>query len=667
MLPHPSQTLDVLYSDYVEIEMLRGDIAGATAELDEARTQVVNEKDPAEVAAKEKEIKESKTKVQSLQRDMRTLMKEARARYDTHVAKNILSTAIPSSTSGVVQPTPLDMKIDDPSKFDGKQNDYARWLFECKNVLSVRTRIDTEEKRIRYLGSRMEGAALMWYELYMNRREAAIIRGEGAIYTYQHFLTAFDTTFKDPLEKQTNRNLVKASKQGKMLFNDYQLHFLNLTLKADLDVNTQIETFLPSLNASVLEAWKPQIIPTTYTEVVSSIRVALQVHHTLQQALSLSRGGGNKGLPLLYNAARDSSKPGPFMANIEKEGWKQRRMKGLCTRCGMSNHKSESCHVYPAHQTNVENFNKWKRVNQGGTTSPNTTKSSVVFNNIHVDNEDVDCDNIDTTTVDNKSTADAYTLYIGVMRPNCASLFFIDFHIPNKTTPTICGKALIDSGANRSLISKEFVNRNGIGTSILSDIMYLTLADGVTKKAVTCQTHSIPLVINGHEERIELPVFDSTEYDMILGLDWLMKHNPRIDWNTHSLIFSDPNLNVCVNMVTNLHATTPAVTNDELYQLPPPSWPMSEFPKVFDMKEQMQLPKQREEWDFDVKFKENEPLPRCRPLFKLPRHQQELVADFIRKELKSGKIRVSNSPVGANLFFVLKNDSTTELRPCIEI
>ncbi|TPX38739.1 hypothetical protein SeLEV6574_g07661, partial [Synchytrium endobioticum] len=128
--------------------------------------------------------------------------------------------------------------------------------------------------------------------------------------------------------------------------------------------------------------------------------------------------------------------------------------------------------------------------------------------------------------------------------------------------------------------------------------------------AVTCQTHSIPLVINGHEERVELPVFDSTEYDMILGLDWLMKHNPRSDWNTHSLIFSDPNLNVCVNMVTNLHATTPAVTNDELYQLPPSSWPMSEFPKVFDMKEQMQLPKQREEWDFDVKFKENEPLPR---------------------------------------------------------
>ncbi|TPX36843.1 hypothetical protein SeLEV6574_g07985 [Synchytrium endobioticum] len=118
-----------------------------------------------------------------------------------------------------------------------------------------------------------------------------------------------------------------------MLFNDYQLHFLNLTLKADLDVDTQIETFLPSLNSSVLEAWKPQIIPTTYIEVVSSIRVALQVHHTLPQALSLSRGGGSKGLPLLYNAARDSSKPGSFMANIEKEGWKQRRMKGLCTRC----------------------------------------------------------------------------------------------------------------------------------------------------------------------------------------------------------------------------------------------------------------------------------------------------------------------------------------------
>ncbi|TPX35427.1 hypothetical protein SeLEV6574_g08181 [Synchytrium endobioticum] len=181
-----------------------------------------------------------------------------------------------------------------------------------------------------------------------------------------------------------------------------------------------------------------------------------------------------------------------------------------------------------------------------------------------------------------------------------------------------------------------------------------------------CQTHSLPLVVNGHEERIALPVFDSTEYDKILGLDWLMKHNPRIDWNTQSLIFSDPNLNVCVNMVANLHATTPAVTNDELYQLLHPPWPMSEFPEVFDMKEQMQLPTQREGWDFDVKFKANTPLPRCRLLFKLPRHQQDLEADFIQKELKSGKIRLSNSPLGANLFFVPKNDSTTEPRPCID-
>ncbi|TPX34274.1 hypothetical protein SeMB42_g07346 [Synchytrium endobioticum] len=112
---------------------------------------------------------------------MRALMKDARARYDTHVAKNTLSTGAPSSTlSGVVQPTPPDMNIEDPSKCYGKQNDCGRWLFECKNVINVGTRIDTEEKRI---------------------------RGEGAIYTYQHFLTAFESTFKDPLEKQTNRVL----------------------------------------------------------------------------------------------------------------------------------------------------------------------------------------------------------------------------------------------------------------------------------------------------------------------------------------------------------------------------------------------------------------------------------------------------------------------------
>ncbi|TPX39268.1 hypothetical protein SeLEV6574_g07339, partial [Synchytrium endobioticum] len=53
-------------------------------------------------------------------------------------------------------------------------------------------------------------------------------------------------------------------------------------------------------------------------------------------------------------------------------------------------------------------------------------------------------------------------------------------------------------------------------------------------------------------------------------------------------------------------------------------------------------------------------------MFKLPKSQVELVDKYIDEELAEGKIIPSASPVAANLFFVPKADSTTELRPCVD-
>ncbi|TPX30395.1 hypothetical protein SeLEV6574_g08613 [Synchytrium endobioticum] len=110
----------------------------------------------------------------------------------------------------------------------------------------------------------------------------------------------------------------------------------------------------------------------------------------------------------------------------------------------------------------------------------------------------------------------------------------------------------------------------------------------------------------------------------------------------------------------------PTISKEERSAMPPTTWPKSEFPVIFDMEKQSHLPEHRPGWDFDVEFKDNEKLPRPRPLFRLPPTQRSLVEEYIGTELKSGKLRPSNSPVSSNLFFVPKGDSSSELRPTVD-
>jgi hypothetical protein len=40
---------------------------------------------------------------------------------------------------------------------------------------------------------------------------------------------------------------------------------------------------------------------------------------------------------------------------------------------------------------------------------------------------------------------------------------------------------------------------------------------------------SVPITLSKHYEEIDLDIFGIATYDIILGLPWLQKHNPKID------------------------------------------------------------------------------------------------------------------------------------------
>ncbi|TPX31561.1 hypothetical protein SeMB42_g07744, partial [Synchytrium endobioticum] len=378
-----------LEHDAVEVRMQEQEIRELQDEWEEVRNRSINVKDQTEVLQKDRDAKDAKTKLDTARRDLRQYMKDARIRFTTAAAASttpiVPPTPTPAATPPVVAVHPTTpMKIEEPKKFSGEMSDYRRWKFEVGNVMAVRTNIDTYDKKIRYTGSRMEGAALQWYEMYCQKRSEllAIITptaDEVARRTneYQDFVNRCDETFRDPLEQQTYRNKVKRAVQGKKSFNEYAIHFLDLVNRANLDPNTQISTLLESLDPNIVRIWKPVTLPDNYQEVVSSIRIALQVNETLRQAernarlkSSVISTIGSSHITRLqpkstYTHDVDGTKPGAFAVNPEKPSYKLRLENGWCTRCGMNAHATEKCMIYPRTKSNPENFKTWKSMMVG--------------------------------------------------------------------------------------------------------------------------------------------------------------------------------------------------------------------------------------------------------------------------------------------------------------
>ena len=92
------------------------------------------------------------------------------------------------------------------------------------------------------------------------------------------------------------------------------------------------------------------------------------------------------------------------------------------------------------------------------------------------------------------------------------------------------GKIMIDSGSSSNFISSEFVKANRLGTFRLEQVQVVQLADGSEYRV----THGVKVYVRwkGWSGKVYLLGLPLKKYDIILGMSWLRKHNPNIDWTT---------------------------------------------------------------------------------------------------------------------------------------
>ena len=284
-----------------------------------------------------------------------------------------------------------------------------------------------------------------------------------------------------------------------------------------------------------------------------------------------------------------------------------------------------------------------------------------------------------------------------------------------KLDGTLAGKParfLLDSGASHMYVSKSFVSSHRLATSFSkanesSVRLTVTLADGTIKSSGGA-LESVPVRIDSYTDALDFSVTElAPTYDAILGMSWLYRFNPAVDWRAGTISFthassshvlqptspktsksSAASLNLitakqlekqkrrgeidsaCIVYLNSIHdstelnsintSTSSTASADPLeserQQL------MRTFRHVFPDELPAGLPPSREV-DHKIELVPGS-VPPSRPTFRLSEKELVELKKQLEELVKAGFIRPSKSPFGAPILFVKKKDGT--MRMCVD-
>jgi hypothetical protein len=217
---------------------------------------------------------------------------------------------------------------------------------------------------------------------------------------------------------------------------------------------------------------------------------------------------------------------------------------------------------------------------------------------------------------------------------------------------------LFDSGATRSFINKKFMLHSKLQMQTLQLPYHIDSPSGeiISKHFID----KVPTLIEGATFQANLLILDKLGLDVILGMNWLGKHDGIIKCGPCTIDLLHPSRNrvllslakkeVCLYTLTGTEATV-------LENIPM----VCEYPDVF-LEELSGMPPDRE-----VEFV-TELIPGMAPIskrpYRMPPNELKELKEQIKVLLDKGFIHPSSSPWGCPALFVKKKDDS--LRMCVD-
>ena len=236
-------------------------------------------------------------------------------------------------------------------------------------------------------------------------------------------------------------------------------------------------------------------------------------------------------------------------------------------------------------------------------------------------------------------------------------------------------KALVDSGCMHTGINEQLVKDKRIQTKPINFSFEVFNADGTKNREVT-KVVPLEIEINGHKETLEAAVMDLDGMDMFLEYDWLVKHNPEVNWKNGTIKFTR-----CLGNCTMKHKDiwfksrrTKAMettdnkeqNNGEIGKEPDKTNPedlpeyIRPFTHLFNKKKFEKLPERRE-WDHEINLMDEAPKELNAKAYAMTLKEEEALNQWLDKQLKAELIVESKSRYTAPCFYIPKKDGSLRL------
>ena len=263
--------------------------------------------------------------------------------------------------------------------------------------------------------------------------------------------------------------------------------------------------------------------------------------------------------------------------------------------------------------------------------------------------------------------------------------------------------AMIDSGASGNFVSKTLVQSIDLPTRTKKDYYRLQLIDGSSLSAgkVDEETFPLPMSIQRHHEEFAFDVVEMATHNVILGIPWLKKHNPIINWKKEVLTFErtgdvtslqpirqqrmtmDEKSNrrpveACNASISNKNdlkrgfgsAYTDRGQSGKKARVRDGTDVPPDIPKEYNRWKQLfveettanALPK-HQTWDHEIELEPGK-APTFGPIYALSEKELTVLRGYIDENLRKGFIRESKSPAGYPILFAPKKDGG--LRLCVD-
>ena len=233
-------------------------------------------------------------------------------------------------------------------------------------------------------------------------------------------------------------------------------------------------------------------------------------------------------------------------------------------------------------------------------------------------------------------------------------------------------KTLVDSKYTYIGINKQLVKDKKIQTKLINFSFEVFNTDRTKNREVTKVT-PLEIKINGHKETLEAAVTDLNRTDMFLGHDWLVKHNPEVNWKNSTIKFTRCPGNCMMKHKDIWFKTrrtkameTTEQNNGEIRKKPDktnledlPEY-IQPFMHLFNKKKFEKL-LERHEWDHEINLMEEAPKELNAKAYAMTLKKEEALNQWLDEQLKVDLIVESKSRYVALCFYIPKKDSSLQL------